>query len=282
VRQAWQRRFRRGLITTSRVAARTFGALYAMANELPVAFHDVELERQCLDDYYSGKAYYREQPYRDRGLWPFEERAVTRFFPAPPARILVPGAGTGREMLALLARDYQVEGIEPTERMVELADRELLARGAPPLRRMTLQQWVRQPAGRYDAILTGWAMWTHILHHDDRVAALRAFRQVCPAGPLLLSFDRAEPYNDHAERHLEAQPLHPPPQGRVARITRTWLRRGLLRLPPLERGTGFRGGLYIHWVAESELAEEGGLAGYRVAYYERDGSRYPHAVLIPT
>jgi hypothetical protein len=269
------------LLLAARTGARTFGRLHALANELPVVLHDAELERQCIEEHYGPRALYREPRYQTRGLWPFEQRALQQFFPAPPARLLVPGAGTGREVLALHALGYQVDGFEPAAPMVALANRALVGAGASPLRQMTLQAWSTHPDGRFDAILAGWAMWTHILGHADRIHALQAFRAVCPAGPVLLSFDRREPYADHTERGALDQALHPPATDRIGRFTRVLLRQRILRRSPVERGTGFRNGVFVHWVDEAELREEGRAAGYRVAYYEHDGSRYPHAVLVP-
>lgn len=194
---------------------------------------------------------------------------------------MIPGAGTGRELLALLGAGYQVDAFEPAAAMVELANRTVPALGAAPVACVSLQEWSRCPAGRYDAILTGWGMWTHILLHDDRVAALRAFRRVCAAGPVLLSFDRRERYADHTERPIEGQPLHPQSTDRLGHFTRDLLRQKILRRSPIERGTGFRNGVFVHWVDETELREEAAAAAYQVAFYERDGARYPHAVLVP-
>jgi len=275
------RALRRALLRTSSAGARVFGRLHALANELPVVLHDPALERQCIEEHYAPDPIYRQPGYQQRGLWPFEERALDRFFPAPPARILVPGAGTGREVLALHQRGYQVDGFEPTPAMADLADPLLRAAGAAPLQRITLQEWSAHPAGGYDAVFGGWAMWTHILGHADRVAALQAFRRVCPSGPVLLSFDRRDPYADHTERPAEGLPLHPPERDRLGVLTRVWLRQRLLHRAPIERGNAFRNGVFVHWVDEPELREEGGLAGYQVAYYERDGAKYPHGVLVP-
>jgi hypothetical protein len=41
-------------------------------------------------------------------LFPWEEQVIDRFFPSSPARILVDGAGGGREVFALAERGYEV------------------------------------------------------------------------------------------------------------------------------------------------------------------------------
>src|SRR5689334_5830463 len=52
-------------------------------------------------------------------LFPFEEAALERFFPEPPAEILIGGAGGGREALALAERGYAVVAFDPVARLVD-------------------------------------------------------------------------------------------------------------------------------------------------------------------
>lgn len=65
------------------------------------------------------------------------------------------------------------------------------------------------------------------------------------------------------------------------RLTREGIRERLLRLPPIERGTGWHAGYFYHLTEEEELREEASEAGYEVAYWEKDPLIYPHAVLLP-
>jgi hypothetical protein len=39
--------------------------------------------------------------------------------------------------------------------------------------------------------------------------------------------------------------------------------------------------MFAHLVSEVELVEEGALAGYVTAHFERDTTRFPNAVLTP-
>jgi len=47
-------------------------------------------------------------------LFNWEQEAFARAFPAPPARVLVGGAGGGREAFALAERGYEVVAFEPS------------------------------------------------------------------------------------------------------------------------------------------------------------------------
>src|SRR5512142_2340602 len=67
---------------------------------------------------YNDLAYGQTQAYRAdssafrRGLFGWEKEAIARFFPAAPARVLVGGAGGGREVFALAEMGYEVVAFE--------------------------------------------------------------------------------------------------------------------------------------------------------------------------
>jgi hypothetical protein len=272
------------LTATARIAGRT----QQLTTELALAVHQPALERRTLDQQYATQRQYRAAKHQQQGFWPFEARMVADHIPPPPARLLLHGAGGGRELRALLALGYEVDAYEPVAELVAAANAGLA--GSAPVQQATVQQWsleatvqqrLLRPSGHYDAVITGWGMWTHVLQQADRLAALRAFLTVCPKGPVLLSFWRAGSLADHQERPQVVGPLHPLAQSRLQRISRQWLRQKVLRLEPLERGTSWRQGLYVHLVSDAELHEEAALAGYTVQFLESDRRRYGHAMLRP-
>lgn len=266
-------------------AARKLSTAQGYLVEVPIALFHPALERASTDRFYQ-RTDYRNEAFQKRGLLPFEERALARFFPKPPARLLVHGAGAAREVVALVDRGYEVTAFEPSQTMLEDGNRLLAERGLGlRIHRTSVQEWSEQASrteNHFDAVFTGWAMWTHVMTQRERVAVLRAFREACPTGPTLLSFWRSEKVLDAFEVSPAPRPLNPPlGERRLHRATRYWLRQRLLGLPPLERGTGWSNGMYFHLVDEHELREEASMAGCKVAYYERDGSRYPHGILVP-
>lgn len=275
----------RGLARAHRAALR----LERLIAEVAVSLSPHGLARAANEAYYGASSAYTRPEAQRAGLYPFEERALSAWFPQPPARLFLPGAGGGRGVLALLDRGYEVDALEPSPVLVDAIRLALIARGAGvragevSVRRATLEEWAEVPVGHYDGVFTGWGMWSHILRREDRLAALRAFRAVCPRGPVLLSFWRRERVFDPEERFAAAdsEEERSPLERRAQAFTRGFLRRRLLRLPPVEPGTVWRAGLFVHCVSEAELSEEAAVAGYRLEYYERDGSRYPNAVLVP-
>ncbi|WP_437293170.1 hypothetical protein [Sorangium sp. So ce426] len=256
-------------------------------SEIALALFPPGFERVASDEHYAAAASHYSQPGQQRaGLFPFEVRALDAYFAPPPARLFVPGAGAGRELLDLVERGYSVDAIEPVPILAEAARRALAEQGraheGASVTCESLESWMERGAGGYDGILTGWGMWTHVVQRDARLAALRAFRRACPRGPVLLSFWSLERVvDDPSERsgaaaHATSQHATP-----LQAFTHGLLRQSLLAWPPVERGTVWRAGIFAHCVSAAELHEEATLGGYKVLHYERDVARFPNAVLAP-
>jgi hypothetical protein len=251
-----------------------------VVRELPLTLYHPGASDRATFDYFDRMPRYRDPIDQRAGLYPFEARALRELFPPAPARILAHGVGGGRELLALVEAGYQVEAYEPAAKLAGAAT-ELLA-GRATVQELGLQAWAQaRKVESFDGIFTGWGVWACLVRQDDRLEVLRAFRRVCPKGPVLISFFRGDALYDVDERVAEPVPIHPPWTDRLERLMRRVLRERVLGAPPLERGIAWQNGLYIHLTEEWELREEAGLAGYRVAHYEQSLQRYPNAVLVP-
>lgn len=133
-----------------------------------------------------------------RADWfPWERRAVDKYFPAAPARVLVGGSGGGREVLQLAARGYEVIAFDPVRTLIEampppgsgpghitacVGSYEALPvaesrEGAP----LSLDEL--RPFG---AAICGWASVAHVRTDAGRLAALRAMAALVD-GPMLVS-----------------------------------------------------------------------------------------------
>jgi hypothetical protein len=157
-------------------------------------------------DEYNNLAYGRRAGYRpdDRGarqgLFDWEREAIARTFPPAPARVLVGGAGGGREALALARMGYRVVAFDPARPLVEamaaahvdgpaveaLAGRyedlpHLATVGSPP-RPVDLGA---RPA--FDAAVAGWGSLSHLRSDERRTATLRRLGELT-AGPILVSY----------------------------------------------------------------------------------------------
>jgi hypothetical protein len=165
-------------------------------------------------DRFNAWAYERSASYRPGSeefrtdLFPWEEVAIERFFPRAPARVLVGGAGGGREPLALARSGYEVVAFEPAEELARaMADAaaadglgvDAYVGGYDDVERLERVQdgAVRSATslGPFDAAIAGWGSFTHIRTRAARVATLEALGRVT-SGPLLVSFIALRPDGD--------------------------------------------------------------------------------------
>jgi hypothetical protein len=257
---------------------RAFGALreeLALACVAPWRWRSIAAER-----YGRQVGPYGDGAYLRSGLFDWERSAVEAFFPRAPARVLVGGAGAGREMLALAALGYRVAVFEPSPPL-----HAALARHAagldPPVEAVrgdyeTLVAAVesraeREPgsaldelaSARYDAVLLGFGSISHVAQADLRVKLFAALARLCPAGPVLLSFEPAQPA-----------------AGRIAALARI-ARRLLSRLPgahPVSDGDRLGPFGFEHAYSDDEIRALAEAAGYRVARLVHEP--YAHATIV--
>lgn len=156
---------------------------------------------QVLDAYntlaYSAASRYRPAADGDHAEWfSWERAAVEMWFPKAPAKVLIGGAGGGREARQLLKRGYQVVAFEPVAALAEgLAAQRLEGLQVFEGRYETLPNLMAidgggaprlEDLGPFDAAIMGWGSLAHVRRAADRVAAIRSLVAVV-SGPILLS-----------------------------------------------------------------------------------------------
>jgi hypothetical protein len=209
------------------------------------------------------------------GLFEWERRAITSgVFPAT-GRIVIGGAGGGREVLALAELGYCVAAFEPAEALVTSAKPAIEASDRCQLIVGTYSDLVRVARGEpspltgmlrppIDGVVLGWGSVSHVLDHAGRLDLLQAVRTLAPVAPVLMS------YVGRASEDV----------GR----TRALLRRFMARLGSRYRavaGDGFLpwGGFY-YAMTPDELSALAHVAGYSVV--QAASQPYPHALLVPS
>lgn len=145
------------------------------------------------------EAYRADSPAFRRGLFDWEADAIRRHFPPPPARVLVGGAGGGREAFALVEQGYAVVAFDPAGTLVDG-----MRRAAPGDGRLAAYcgsyadlPRLRDPGSGgvldlgherpFDAAVVGWASFSHLRTDDERIRTLRSFAQLA-RGPILVSY----------------------------------------------------------------------------------------------
>jgi len=200
----------------------------------------------------------------ERRVFPWEREAVRRFFPKPPARVLVGGAGSGREILWLCSLGYEVAAFEPAPLLVELAAQrcggerllacvtagyEQLVSGVPAIARHA----------PYAAVVLGWGSLSHVADPRVRGALFDCMRELAPEAPVLLSW------------------IPPKPSGPKREALRALLRRlGMRARLPNDSYQAHLG--FVHSFDEGELDQLARRARYAIADLD---VLDPHAVLVP-
>jgi 2-polyprenyl-3-methyl-5-hydroxy-6-metoxy-1,4-benzoquinol methylase len=254
--------------TTYRLLPSTHKLLIAFYLILKACFSGIWLgllRRETLLEidsaYYSSTKKYRDGRYNKSGLWSWEKAMIALYF-QNAKRLLLVGAGGGREVLALIRLGYEVHGVECNPELVRVANTLLEEQGLPPSVQFAPPDTC--PAARiaYDGLIVGWGAYMLIQGRAQRVALLRSIRaQVHPGAPLLLSFFFRSP---GAKRFF------------VTTAIGNALRR-LLRREQLELGDALEPE-YVHYSTRQEIASELHESGFTLEHYSED--QYGHAIGI--
>ncbi len=209
--------------------------------------------QQYTEMHYDGINLYKDDDYILRGLFDWEKTCIEKYFQGLE-KILLTGAGSGRETLALSRMGYSVDAFECNPTLVNHGN-DLFARMNIAARIELCACDVAPRTGKmYDGVIAGWGMYALIQGRARRIAFLRQLRAQCAAGaPLLLSFFTRK---DDRFRYRFTR--------RVANIFR-WL----LRRERVEVGDELMPD-YIHNFIQAEIAAEMEAAGFQLVYYDTE------------
>ena len=188
------------------------------------------------------------------------ETSVYATYIEPGDRLLIVGAGTGRDVIALAAAGYDVVGLDPLPEVLAIAREHLQAR---KLSATLVEGAIGNPGvmpGWFDVVIFSDNMYSALPSSAKRVAALAQARDhLAPRGRVIVPyFGTPAPLPQRAYR--------------IARLT-AWLTGSDVRL---EEGdvVRTRGPLgkelhYHHVFTAAEIEDEARRAGLRVAYHRR-------------
>ncbi len=260
-------------IKRSRAIERIYARLNSLRSLAVVAFaSEATLDEFNASAYGAAERYDPESPGYISTLYAWEEAIIEQFFPPSPARILVGGAGAGREALALAERGYDVLAFEPVATLAEALARQSLDASTRiavyqgTYRDVANLKWVGGDSSvaldqKFHAGIVGWGSFSHLYTERDRVDALHSMG-VLTNGPILISFIATRPENSVA----------------VSRLRR-WLVGRRVR-HPADRFSISMG--FLHPINEQELRELAAAAYLEVLAVEFSAAEdAPHAVLTP-
>lgn len=207
----------------------------------------------------------------NKGLFLWEEEVIKKFFPKPPARILVGACGAGRELLALGNQGYSLTAFEPLNVFAKCAQVSIPKENLLAFSISTYEDLVSgklkeiESFAPYDAVILGWGSFTHILDQNIQKMLLEKVRKLCPAGPILLSWLKA---------------TYAGPKTKIFRrmLTRIGFKEALDR-DQYSFGRGF-----CHTFTRDEIFDLASSTNNSIVFYEDEKpypQGYPHAVLLP-
>lgn len=150
--------------------------------------------------YLTTMVYNAKKGNENKGLFEWESEWFENDLPDPPARLLVGGAGAGREVKVLIKKGYYIVAFDPAARYVEKAKQENTEKNCLAYLTGSYEDLLNEHSGNstmnqavhtygpYDAVILGWGSFTHISETHMRVALLQKLKQLCPQGPVLISF----------------------------------------------------------------------------------------------
>lgn len=268
----------RGVLGLHRLAASLWKGTAILRDEVAWAWVKPE-NRQAVTNaiYEKDKGYSSGGTYFRQSLFDWEKKLLQAPFPSS-GKILVGGAGGGREVSALLKRGYRVWAFDPVSTFVR--DMELVGDGHEGLKVWqdsyeNFSQNASTDSGNYfrehsiddfDGVVLGWGSFSHLLSDSSRCDLLQVIRKIAPKAPVLLSFltrnesqtsrwDRMRPFLRKSFRMMGA---------------RNQLKEGDTFYP----GSGF-----VHLFSPEEILELASESGYHVFVFEK--VPYPHALLLP-
>jgi SAM-dependent methyltransferase len=204
--------------------------------------------------FYDHNAAYHGDAHNLRGLFPWEVEAMEAFDSC--RRILVIGAGGGREVLALARLGREVEGYECNAALVAFAQDFLPRQGCATRVRLLPRDEVPAAGEPFDGIIIGWSAYTLIPGRAHRIRLLRRLRPLArPGGLLLLSFFTREGEG---------------PRFRVSAGVANGIR-AVLRRERVERGDALAPN-FVHYFVAEEIATELREAGWEARRFTPQGS----------
>ena len=201
---------------------------------------------------------YTDTEHITSGLATWEAAAIEAHFPAG-GRVIVTGAGAGRELVGLLERGFEPLGFEPNEQLAAAGVALLAASGHGECLRVSRRDEFPRAAPAADAVIVGWGSYGLIPGRRRRIAFLRGARErLSPNAPLLVSFFERPPTRYFAVVHRIAGPL-----------------RRLRRTEPTELGDALMPN-YAHYFSRDEIESELAEGGFRLTHIV--SKPYAHAI----
>ena len=264
------------VLAADRGASAAARAMSALRDELLLAWVPPASRPRITESLYAIQGSYAPggRTY-EQGLFEWEAAALAHPCVPRGGRVLVGGAGGGREIAALRERGYEIVGFDPCEPLVRGAQARFATDAGVSIVPGSYEDFVHGSEehalsralarGPFDLIVLGWGSFSYVGSRSEAEALLRAVRALAPSAPVLLSFLRPA---------LGA----PIVAGMRGRLRRLFARLGAPGRPAAGDAFTPWAGFY-RAVAMDEIRTLADAAGYEIAVLREDW--YAHALLVP-
>jgi hypothetical protein len=209
--------------------------------------------------YYENSSMYYSADYNRRGLQKWEQAMIENYF-QDCRRLLLLGAGGGREIYGLQKFGCAIEAFECNPKLLDFGNKFLREEGLNAQIKPVQRDACPASRQKYDGAIIGWGAYMLIQGRKRRIGFLRSIGAQLEAGaPLLLSFFT----RNGDSRKFKAT-------ASVGNVFRFFLRR-----ERLQTGDSLEPN-YVHYFTENELKNELNEAGFKLLYYS--SKNYGHAV----
>ena len=228
------------------------------------------LDRQSLQladgIFYDNDGMYRDDDYNRSGFWDWEAEAIQQYF-GSASKILVAGAGGGREIYALTQAGYKADGFECNPTFVSYANEFLRQEKIDSLVKLASRDRCPEFEDTYDGLIVGWGAYTNIQGKQNRIEFLKQMlaqtdgREV----PILISFF---PRKGKGRSYRVMQIV-----GNILRIIRS--------KPVVELGDSLLPHrIFVHYFIHEEVKKELENAGFELKHFSN--KEYGYAIAMST
>lgn len=179
------------ILVAGRLSGRSGRVLHALLSGLGLGLLSDDQLRELDELYYARDPLYRSEAWNERGLSAWEQRAVAETL-EPGSRVVVLGAGGGREVLALLGHGYDAIGYESHPELRAFGQAFLERRGHPE-RLLAVARDDFPEVCRCDAVLIGWGAYSLISSEARRTCVLRSAAATAGSGGAVILSAFARP-----------------------------------------------------------------------------------------
>ena len=201
---------------------------------------------------YNNYKQYTDDKYNQSGLFKWEKAGIEKYF-KDLTKILLLGAGGGRETLALSKMGFKVDSYECNIKLINYGNELLQKNKINSTIKYLPRNSVPDEVEKYDGIIIGWGAYSHIRGRANRLSFLASlYPFLKEEAPLMISFLLRQGSSN---------------KDKIVKSISSFFRiiRNKIKTEPGDRFSH----IFLHYFTEKEIKEELQQSKYRVIGYNK-------------